>query len=157
MWATNLALALVIGGMCWLVGWRAFLAVEAPVVLLAGGLGIWLFYVQHQFDDVYWKRTPEWRYEHAALRGSSHLRLPRILQFFSGNIGLHHVHHLNAKIPNYNLQRAHDREAIFRDVPSMSLADGLRATTLKLWDEDAERLVTWGDLRRDAKVGATTR
>jgi acyl-lipid omega-6 desaturase (Delta-12 desaturase) len=77
--------------------------------------------------------------------------LPKVLQFFSGNIGLHHVHHLNAKIPNYNLQRAHDEESIFQSVPSVSLGDGLRATRLKLWDEDAARLVTWRDLRRQRK------
>jgi omega-6 fatty acid desaturase (delta-12 desaturase) len=148
VWATNLALVLVIGALCWLIGWRAFVLVEAPFLLLAGGTGIWLFYVQHQFDHTYWQRSPEWSYEDAALYGSSYLQLPKVLQFFSGNIGLHHVHHLNAKIPNYNLQRAHDGESIFHGVPSVSLGDGLRATRLKLWDEDAARLVTWRDLRR---------
>jgi len=157
VWATNLALVLVIVGMCWLVGWRDFLLVEAPFVLLAGGVGIWLFYVQHQFDHTYWERSPEWSYEDAALRGSSHLRLPKVLQFFSGNIGLHHVHHLNPKIPNYNLQSAHDGESIFHDVPSVSFWDGLRATRLKLWDEDAARLVTWREVRRGAKLSAATR
>ena len=148
VWATNLALALVIGGLCWLIGWRDFVLVEMPFVVLAGGAGIWLFYVQHQFDPTYWQRSPGWSFEDAALRGSSYLRLPKVLQFFSGNIGLHHVHHLNAKIPNYNLQRAHDGEMVFRTVPSISFADGLRTTRLKLWDEDAARLVTWQDLRR---------
>jgi omega-6 fatty acid desaturase (delta-12 desaturase) len=151
VWATNLALVVVIGGLCWLIGWRDFVLVEAPFLLLAGGTGIWLFYVQHQFDHTYWQRSPEWSFEDAALSGSSHLQLPKVLQFFSGNIGLHHVHHLNAKIPNYNLQRAHDEESIFRHVPSISLGDGLRATRLKLWDEDAARLVTWRDLRRERK------
>ena len=148
VWATNLALVLVIGGLCWLIGWRDFVLVEAPFVWLAGGAGIWLFYVQHQFDHTYWQRSPEWSYEDAALRGSSYLQLPKVLQFFSGNIGLHHVHHLNAKIPNYNLQRAHDGESIFHSVPRVSLGDGLRATRLKLWDEDAARLVTWRQVRR---------
>jgi omega-6 fatty acid desaturase (delta-12 desaturase) len=148
VWATNLALVLVVGGLCWLIGWRDFVLVEAPFVPLAGGAGIWLFYVQHQFDHTYWQRSPEWSYEDAALRGSSYLKLPKVLQFFSGNIGLHHVHHLNAKIPNYNLQRAHDGNSIFHSVPKVSLGDGLRATRLKLWDEDAARLVTWRELRR---------
>ena len=79
--------------------------------MLAGAVGIWLFYVQHQFEDTYWQRTADWRYADAALHGSSYLKLPKVLQFFTGNIGLHHVHHLNARIPNYNLQRAHDENA----------------------------------------------
>ena len=148
VWATNLALVVVIGGLCLLIGWRAFVLVEAPFVFLAGGAGIWLFYVQHQYEHVYWERSPEWSYEDAALRGSSYLKLPKVLQFFSGNIGLHHVHHLSSKIPNYNLQRVHDEASIFDDVPTMSLMDGLRTVRLKLWDEDAERLVGWREVRR---------
>jgi omega-6 fatty acid desaturase (delta-12 desaturase) len=148
VWTTNLALVVVIGGLCWLIGWRAFVAVETPFVWLAGGTGIWLFYVQHQFDHTYWRRSSEWSYQDAALRGSSYLRLPKVLQFFTGSIGLHHVHHLNPKIPSYNLQHAQDTEPIFRDVASISLADGLRATRLKLWDENNARLVTWQQLRR---------
>jgi omega-6 fatty acid desaturase (delta-12 desaturase) len=152
VWATNLALVVMVGGLCWLIGWRNFVLVEAPFVWLAGGAGIWLFYVQHQFDHTYWERSPDWSYEDAALRGSSYLRLPKILQFFSGNIGLHHVHHLNPRIPNYNLQGAHDGEAMFHSVPKVSLVDGLRATRLKLWDEDAARLVTWRQLRAIARA-----
>jgi len=148
VWATNLALVVVVGGLCWLIGWRDFVLVEAPLVPLAGGVGIWLFYVQHQFEDTYWRRSQDWSYTDAALRGSSYLRLPKVLQFFTGNIGLHHVHHLNPKIPNYNLQRAHDENPIFHDVPTVSFWDGLRATRLKLWDEDAVRLVTWAQSRR---------
>jgi len=148
VWATNLVLVVVIGGLCLLIGWRAFVLVEAPFVFLAGGAGIWLFYVQHQYEHVYWERSPEWSYEDAALRGSSYLKLPKVLQFFSGNIGLHHVHHLSSKIPNYNLQRVHDEASIFDDVPTMSFADGLRAVRLKLWDEDAARLVGWREVRR---------
>jgi hypothetical protein len=125
--------------------------VEAPLVWLAGGAGIWLFYVQHQFDHTYWRRSPEWSYEDAALRGSSYLQLPKVLQFFTGNIGLHHVHHLNSKIPNYNLQRAHDGVPIFHGVPIVSLGDGLRATRLKLWDEVSARLVTWREVRRGSR------
>jgi omega-6 fatty acid desaturase (delta-12 desaturase) len=147
VWATNLALVVMVGGLCWLVGWRDFLLVQTPLVFLAGGAGIWLFYVQHNFDPTYWERSSEWSFEDAALRGSSYLRLPKVLQFFSGNIGLHHVHHLNAKIPNYNLQRAHDEESIFHRVPSVSLGEALRASRFKLWDEEAARLVTWRDLR----------
>jgi acyl-lipid omega-6 desaturase (Delta-12 desaturase) len=142
---TNVALALLVGALCWLIGWRDYLLVQAPTVLLAGSAGIWLFYVQHQFEDAYWESAPGWSYADAALRGSSYLKLPKLLQFFSGNIGLHHVHHLSARIPNYNLQRAHDENAIFHDVPVLSLRDGLRAVRLKLWDEERGRMVTFGE------------
>jgi omega-6 fatty acid desaturase (delta-12 desaturase) len=146
--ATNVALALLIGGLCWLVGWREYLLVQTPTVLLAGAAGVWLFYVQHQFEDTYWQNAGDWSYADAALRGSSHLRLPKILQFFTGNIGLHHVHHLSTRVPNYNLQRAHDENPVFHGVPTLSLWDGLRAVRLKLWDEERGRLVTFADARR---------
>jgi omega-6 fatty acid desaturase (delta-12 desaturase) len=142
---TNIALAVLIVGLCWLVGWRDYLLVQAPTLLLAGSMGIWLFYVQHQFEDAYWESADTWTYADAALRGSSYLKLPKVLQFFSGNIGLHHVHHLSARIPNYNLQRAHDENAIFHEVPILSLRDGLRAVRLKLWDEERRRMVTFAE------------
>jgi acyl-lipid omega-6 desaturase (Delta-12 desaturase) len=145
---TNIALAVLVGALCWLIGWRDYLLVQAPTVLLAGSAGIWLFYVQHQFEDAYWESAGDWSYADAALRGSSYLKLPKALQFFSGNIGLHHVHHLSARIPNYNLQRAHDENPIFHGVPVLSLADGLRAVRYKLWDEDSGRLVTFSEARR---------
>jgi acyl-lipid omega-6 desaturase (Delta-12 desaturase) len=154
--ATNVALAVVVAALCLLVGWREFLLVQMPSMLLAGGAGVWLFYVQHQFEDTYWETAEDWSYADAALRGSSHLKLPRVLQFFSGNIGLHHVHHLSAKVPNYNLQRAHDENSIFHDVPTLSLWDGLRAVRLKLWDEGRGRLVTFAEERSDRWQIATT-
>ena len=121
--------------------------------MLAGSVGIWLFYVQHQFEDAYWESAADWSYSDAALRGSSYLKLPRVLQFFTGNIGLHHVHHLNARIPNYNLQRAHDENAIFHQVPTLSLRDGLRSVRLKLWDEERGKLVTFAQARPKQPVG----
>jgi acyl-lipid omega-6 desaturase (Delta-12 desaturase) len=154
--ATDIAIAVVVGGLCWLVGWREFLLVQSPPLLLSGAAGVWLFYVQHQFEDTYWQSGGDWSYAEAALRGSSYLRLPRVLQFFSGNIGLHHVHHLSAKVPNYNLQRAHDQNPIFHDVPTLSLWDGLRAVRLKLWDEGRGRLVTFAEARANPWPTATT-
>jgi omega-6 fatty acid desaturase (delta-12 desaturase) len=142
---TNIALALIVGGLCWVIGWRDYLLLQTPTVLLAGSTGIWLFYVQHQFEDAYWESGEGWSYADAALRGSSYLKLPKLLQFFSGNIGLHHVHHLSARIPNYNLQRAHDENPIFHDVPILTLQDGLRAVRLKLWDEERGRMVTFAE------------
>jgi omega-6 fatty acid desaturase (delta-12 desaturase) len=141
--ATNLALVLLVGSLCWLIGRQNYLLVELPTVMLAGATGIWLFYVQHQFDEVYWESGEQWSYADAALRGSSYLKLPKVLQFFSRNIGLHHVHHLSARIPNYNLQRAHDENPIFDTVPTLSLADGIRAVRLKLYDEQGHRMVTF--------------
>jgi omega-6 fatty acid desaturase (delta-12 desaturase) len=139
--------ALAVGG-CLLIGWRDFLIVWGPAALLAGSVGIWLFYVQHQFEDAYWQRRDGWNYADAALRGSSHLALPSVLRFFTGNIGLHHVHHLNAKIAHYNLPRAHVTCPAFASVPTLTLWDGLRAVRLKLWDEQSGRLVTFAQARR---------
>jgi acyl-lipid omega-6 desaturase (Delta-12 desaturase) len=146
---TNIALVVIVGTLCWLVGWREYLLVQVPTVLLAGAAGVWLFYVQHQFEDTYWQSTGDWSYADAALQGSSYLKLPRLLQFFTGNIGLHHVHHLSTKVPNYNLQRAHDNTPIFHAVPTLSLWDGVRAVRLKLWDEERGRLVTFPEARAE--------
>lgn len=141
--ATNLALVVLIGAVCLLIGWQAYLLIQAPTVVMGGAFGVWLFYVQHQYEDVYWERSDTWEYSDAALQGSSYLKLPKVLQFFSGNIGLHHVHHLSAKVPNYNLQRAHDSCEIFHDVPVLTLGHALRCSRLKLWDESEGRLVTF--------------
>ena len=144
---TNLALAVIVGSLCWSIGWLDYLLVFAPAALLAGSIGIWLFYVQHQFEDAYWEDAGDWSYADAALRGSSFLKLPPPLRFCTGNIGYHHVHHLNARIPNYNLRRAHEENPIFHEVPTLSLWDGLRAVSLKLWDEDRGRMVTFAQAR----------
>ncbi len=148
--ATNVALAVIVAGLCWLMGWQEFLLVQLPTAWLAGSAGVFLFFVQHQFEDAYWESSEGWSYADAALQGSSYLKLPKVLQFFTGNIGVHHVHHLSARIPNYNLQRAHDANPIFHGVPTLSLWDGLRTVRLKLWDEDRGRLVTWAQARSAA-------
>ena len=144
---TNLALAIIVAGLCLTLGWRNYLLLQGPVFLVTGAVGIWLFYVQHQFEDTYWREHGEWRYDRAALEGSSYLKLPRLLQFFTGNIGFHHVHHLSVGIPNYNLQEAHEMTDGMRAVPELTLRDGLRATRLKLWDERDRRLVTFREAR----------
>ena len=146
--ATDAAVFLVIAALCWLVGWERFLVAWAPSAMLAGSLGIWLFYVQHQFEDAYWQSAPHWDYTEAALRGSSYLKLPKLLEFFTGHIGLHHVHHLNARIPNYNLRLVHREHTIFDQVPTLSLLDGLRAVNLKLWDQDRGKLVSFAQARQ---------
>ena len=141
--ATDVALAVLAVALIWLMGAGTFLLVWAPAALLSGAAGIWLFYVQHQFEDAYWQRGEDWSYADAALRGSSFLRLARPLQWATGNIGYHHIHHLSARVPNYNLRRAHESHPIFATVPTLSLLDGLRAVRLKLWDEPRGRMVTF--------------
>ncbi len=148
--ATNLVLAVVIGAIFWLISPGAWLLVQLPTAILAGTAGVWMFYVQHQFEDAYWENSEHWSYDDAALRGSSYLKLPKLFQFFTGNIGLHHVHHLSAKVPNYNLQRAHDQTAVFRDVPVLTVRDGLRAIRLKVIDPQSGRLLTWAEVRARA-------
>lgn len=154
---TNVALALLISLLVLAIGWQDLLLVQGPTIMLAGAAGIWLFYVQHLCEDAYWQDSGSWSYVDAALRGSSYLKLPRLLRFFSGNIGLHHVHHLNARIPNYNLQRAHDENPIFHQVPTLTLFDGLRAVRLKLWDEEQGRIVGFAEVRgREGHEGPST-
>jgi acyl-lipid omega-6 desaturase (Delta-12 desaturase) len=144
---TDVVIVSLVAVLSWLIGWDRLLLVWAPSALIAGSVGIWLFYVQHQFEDAYWQSADDWDYTEAALRGSSYLRLPRLLEFFTGYIGFHHVHHLNARIPNYNLPRAHRENPIFHQVPSLSLLDGLRAVHLKLWDPDRGKLVSFAQVR----------
>ena len=150
---TNAVLAAVVAAVCLLIGWQEYLLVQWPAAFLAASAGVWLFYVQHQFEETYWQSSDGWSYADAALRGSSYLKLPKVLQFFTGNIGLHHVHHLSARIPNYNLQRAHDDHRVFHDVPTLSLKDGLAAVRLKLWDASRGRLVSFAEAKN--AVGAT--
>ncbi len=123
------------------------LVIWLPVAMIAGAAGIWLFYVQHQFEDTYWQRSDDWDYFDAAMRGSSYLRLPAILNFFTANIAFHHLHHLNARIPCYYLPRAHRSSPAFAQVPTLTVRDGIRAVRLKLWDEQTGRLMTFGQAR----------
>jgi len=146
-WITNLVLALVVTGLCLLVGPGTFFGVQGPAAALAGATGVFLFYVQHQFEDTYWENNATWSYTDAALRGSSYLKLPQPFQFFTGNIGLHHVHHLSARVPNYNLQAAVDNVALFDEVPVLSFWDGVKASRLKVWSPDHGRLLTWAEVR----------
>jgi acyl-lipid omega-6 desaturase (Delta-12 desaturase) len=163
VWVTNVVLALAITGMCLLIGPAEFFMIQMPTAWLAGAAGVWLFYVQHQFEDAYWESSESWSYADAALQGSSYLKLPKVLQFFTGNIGLHHVHHLSARVPNYNLQAAHDNNPIFHDVPVLTLGDAVRSFRLKLWDEDEGRLVGFAyadevaaEKQRQPRPSATT-
>jgi omega-6 fatty acid desaturase (delta-12 desaturase) len=152
---TNIGVVAVVGALVWVLGWQAFLEIQLALVVLAGGAGIWLFFVQHQFEDAYWTRSADWSYADAALKGSTYLRLPKVLQFFSGNIGLHHVHHLNPRIPNYNLQRAHDENPFLQQAPTVSLWQGMRSVNLKLIDERSGRMVSFAEARKSRRSIAT--
>jgi omega-6 fatty acid desaturase (delta-12 desaturase) len=145
---TNVGIAAVIALMVWLVGWKAFLLIQLPVSLVAGTLGIYLFYVQHQYEDTYWRYHEAWDFHESALAGASHLTMPKVLQWFTASIGLHHIHHLSSRIPNYNLQRCFDDLAALRDVTTLSLPGSVHTLWLTLWDEDERKLVTFRDLPR---------
>ncbi|MDR0533919.1 MAG: fatty acid desaturase [Verrucomicrobiales bacterium] len=143
----NLAIVVMGVALGLLLGFKAYLLVQMTVVLVAGSAGIWLFYVQHQFEDVYWERTEAWDHTAAALQGSSFYKLPRILQWFSGNIGYHHIHHLSTRIPNYNLEACHNAHALFQSVKPVTLLSSLKSFKFRLWDEEGGRLVGYAHLR----------
>ncbi|MEI6566503.1 MAG: fatty acid desaturase, partial [Verrucomicrobiota bacterium] len=131
-----------------LFGWKMWILLQLVVLTVAASAGVWLFYVQHQFEGVYWQRHENWDYQEAALQGSSFYKLPRILQWFSGNIGFHHIHHLSPRIPNYNLEKCHNAEPLFQTVKPVTLLASLGTMNLRLWDEQEQRLVGFGALRR---------
>ena len=148
MHATNLTLAGLLLVAAILGGLAETALVYLPTFFISGAIGIWLFYVQHQFEEAYWRPQSQWDYATAAVMGSTYLKLPRLLQWFTGNIGLHHVHHLSPRIPNYRLQRCHDENPVFHTVPTLTLRDSLRTLRLRLFDEESGRMVSFRHLRR---------
>lgn len=138
---TNLLIIVVVVLAAATIGWRTYLLVQIPVIWLAGAIGIWLFYVQHQFEGVYWERRKEWNALRAAMEGSSLYVLPPILRWFSANIGYHHVHHLNARIPNYMLKQCYEAIPALRDKPALTIRNSLSGIRLKLWNEERKELV----------------
>jgi omega-6 fatty acid desaturase (delta-12 desaturase) len=145
VWATNIAFAAMVAGFWWLFGAKVLLLIAFPAWFFAAILGIWLFYVQHQFENTYWRHHDEWDYAAAAIEGSSYLKLPKWLQWFTGNIGLHHIHHLGPRIPNYNLQRCHDEVRSFQSAPVLYPKDCVRVLRLALWDEQRQTLVRFSE------------
>ena len=144
---TNVALLAIIVGASLTVGLRTYLLVQLPVILLAGVMGIWLFYVQHQYENVYWARHDQWDPFQAALAGSSYYKLPKVAQWFTGNIGLHHIHHLRPRIPNYRLQECYDQVPALQQVEPLTFIASLRSLHLRLWDEEQGKLVSLGSLK----------
>jgi omega-6 fatty acid desaturase (delta-12 desaturase) len=145
--ATNIAIAVIFVGLAFLIGPINLIKLQLPITLLASAVGVWLFFIQHQFDGVYWRRSNEWQADHAALHGSSYYRLPKILQWFTANIGLHHIHHLCSRIPNYRLQECLDHFPELKQVRHVSVMESLRCSTLALWDEAANKLIKFSDLK----------
>jgi omega-6 fatty acid desaturase (delta-12 desaturase) len=141
IWLNNVVLALAICVLALTLGWRTVLLVQLPVLLLAGAAGVWLFYVQHQFESTYWASGDVWNVERSAVEGSSYYDLPAILRWFSSNIGYHHLHHLATRVPNYRLRECFDSHPRLRQAPRLTLRTSLRSARLRLWDAKAQRLV----------------
>jgi omega-6 fatty acid desaturase (delta-12 desaturase) len=137
----DIALVLVVSALCWLVGWQVVLAVQLPTVLLAGAAGVWLFYVQHQFENTYWARHGRWEPRLAAMQGSSFYDLPPLLRWFTGNIGYHHIHHLDVRIPNYRLRECFESSPLLQNAERLTMRTSLHCASLKLWDEERQHLV----------------
>lgn len=138
---TNIAMAAAITIMAFMIGLKAFVLVQLPIIAFAATAGVWLFYVQHQYEGVYWERHEKWDFLTQAIEGSSFYKLPRVLQWFSGNIGFHHIHHLSARIPNYNLERCQREVTELHDVHVLTLGRSMKSLAYRLWDEERRRLV----------------
>jgi acyl-lipid omega-6 desaturase (Delta-12 desaturase) len=149
---TNIVLLAITVLMSLLIGFKAFMMIMLPVLLISHSIGIWLFFIQHQFEDVIWERESRWNYKMSAMEGSSFLKLPKIFQWFTGNIGFHHVHHLSSKIPNYNLEKCHYEMDMFKDVRPIILLATFKALKLALWDEANRTMVTFRSIKEELMV-----
>ena len=147
IWLTNALIAAAVVSLVTTIGWTRFLMVHAPIVVLTCGVGVWLFYIQHQFEDTYWERKPDWDFFDAAIKGSSHLVLPRPLAWITAHIGLHHLHHLNPRIPNYRLQACLDAHPELQAENRVTIRSSWRLTRLHLWDTEASRLISFRELQ----------
>jgi acyl-lipid omega-6 desaturase (Delta-12 desaturase) len=144
---TNAAIAILVAGIMWLGGVGPFLLVQLPTTLLAASIGVWLFYVQHQFEQTLWANDSDWSFHEAALHGSSHYDLPVVLRWFTANIGVHHVHHLSSRIPFYRLPEVLRDRPELGDIGRLTLVQSLNSVRLVLWDEEQRRLVSFRELQ----------
>jgi omega-6 fatty acid desaturase (delta-12 desaturase) len=149
---TNLALLALAVLMSLLIGVREFVLVQLPIIAFASSLGVYLFYVQHQFEDVYWERHDEWNFADAALHGSSFFKMGPIMKFFTGNIGFHHIHHLSPRIPNYKLEACHNNNEMFREIEPMTWRTSFKSIHIRLFDEDRGKMI--GYFKPEADVPA---
>lgn len=143
----NVSLVVIYGSLILAIGWQAFLLVQLPIIFVSGCLGIWLFYVQHQFEDTFFEKEEEWSYVSAAVEGSSYYKLPKILQWITGNIGFHHVHHLSPKVPNYNLELAHNATPPLHQATTITIASSLKAINFRLWDEENKEFISFREIK----------
>nr|WP_321259040.1 fatty acid desaturase [uncultured Pseudodesulfovibrio sp.] len=144
---TNVAIVMIASLISLAIGFKTYLIIQLPIILIAGAIGVWLFYVQHQFEGVYWAHQKEWDPVKAAMQGSSYYKLPKILQWFTGNIGQHHVHHILPRIPNYKLQESYDKTPEMQTVPLLTFLKSLKSLKLNLWDEEQQKLISFKSLR----------
>jgi acyl-lipid omega-6 desaturase (Delta-12 desaturase) len=151
MW-TNLVLLAIITLLSFIIGLKAFILIQIPILFFGTSVGVWLFYVQHQFEGTYWARHNQWDYLTAALQGSSYYKLPKVLQWFTGNIGFHHIHHVSPRIPNYLLEKCHNAHPLFRQVEPLTLLSSLKSLRLRLWDEELQILVGYSELKKSQKA-----
>ncbi|WP_227937948.1 fatty acid desaturase [Alkalihalobacillus deserti] len=143
----NVSIIVLYALVIWTVGWQAFLIIQAPILFVAGALGIWLFYVQHQFEDSYFEDEKEWDYVKAAVDGSSYYKLPKILQWVTGNIGYHHVHHLSPRVPNYNLEKAHETTPPLQKATTITMGTSLQSIRFRLYDENRKTFVSFNEVK----------
>jgi len=148
VYITNLVIAAIFGTIIFFIGLKSFLLIQAPIVAITLTVGTWFFYVQHQFEDTYWDNDEGWDYTEASLKGSSYYKLPKVLQWFTGNIGFHHVHHLSPRIPNYNLEKCHNENRLFEKTSVLTIRSSLKSIFLTLWDEDRKKLISFRQLKR---------
>lgn len=151
---TNAALIAVVVGMGLWIGFDRFFMVQIPITVIGSMAGVYMFYVQHQFEETYWRNHKDWDYTKAALEGSSYFKLPKILQWFTGNIGFHHVHHLSPLVPNYLLEKAHNENPMFQNVKTLTLKTSIKTIFMNLWDEQQDRLISFREYRKLYIVGA---
>ncbi|MBS4176839.1 fatty acid desaturase [Lederbergia citrea] len=144
---TNLLIVGISGLLCWAIGWQSFLLVQFPIFFISGSLGIWLFYVQHQFEDSYFENQDDWDYVKAAMDGSSYYKLPKVLQWLTGNIGFHHIHHLSPRVPNYYLEELHNTNPRLQDVPTITIKKSLTSLHFRLWDEKNKNFIGFKELK----------
>lgn len=147
VWSTNVAITVLIVTAVFFLGFWNFFRIAAPVIVIAATVGVWLFYIQHQFEGVYWARHDQWDVMTASLKGCSHYQLPKILNWFTANIGIHHVHHLRTAIPNYNLQKCYDETPQVQGINLLTIRQSLNSIRLNLWDEDAQKLLSFRSIR----------
>jgi omega-6 fatty acid desaturase (delta-12 desaturase) len=144
---TNVSIVALYSLLCWAVGWQAFLMIQGPIFFVSGLLGIWLFYVQHQFEDSYFENEEEWSYVQAAVDGSSYYKLPKVLQWITGNIGFHHVHHLSPRVPNYNLEKAHNATPPLQKATTITIGTSLKSLRYRLWDEKRKTFIGFKEMK----------